>query len=88
MRLIMFTVVAATVAGLVAGGTLRDFPSMKLRCAWLALAGVVMQFVPLGGAMGTALLCGSLAKNGLPSGANSSTCWNIESASMKTETSG
>ena len=59
MRLIMFTVVAATVAGLLAGGTLRDFPSVKLRGAWLALAGVVLQFIPLGGAIGTALLYAS-----------------------------
>ncbi len=61
MRLIMFTVVAATVAGLVAGGTFREFPSVKLRGAWLALAGVVLQFIPLGGAIGTALLYASFA---------------------------
>jgi hypothetical protein len=61
MRLIMFTVVAATVAGLFAGGTFRDFPSVKIRGAWLALAGVVLQFIPLGGAMGTALLYASFA---------------------------
>jgi hypothetical protein len=61
MRLIMFTVVAATVAGLLTGGTLRDFPSVKIRGAWLALAGVVLQFIPLGGAIGTALLYASFA---------------------------
>jgi hypothetical protein len=61
MRLIMFTVVAATVAGLLAGGTLRDFPSTRLRSAWLALAGVVLQFIPLGGAIGTVLLYSSFA---------------------------
>ena len=61
MRLIMFTVVAATVAGLVAGGTFRDFPSVKIRGAWLALAGVVLQFIPLGGSIGTALLYASFA---------------------------
>jgi hypothetical protein len=61
MRLIMFTVVTATVAGLVAGGTFRDFPSVKIRCAWLALAGVVMQFIPLGGSIGTVLLYASFA---------------------------
>ncbi len=59
MRLIMFTVVAATAAGLVAGGTFRDFPSVKLRGAWLALAGVVLQFIPLGGALGTTFLYAS-----------------------------
>ena len=61
MRLIMFTVVAATVAGLLAGGTLRDFPSVKIRGAWLALAGVVLQFIPFGGAIGTAFLYASFA---------------------------
>jgi hypothetical protein len=61
MRLIMFTVVTATVAGLVAGGTFRDFPSVKLRGARLALAGVVLQFIPLGGALGTLLLFASFA---------------------------
>jgi hypothetical protein len=61
MRLIMFTVVAATVAGLLAGGTLRDFPSVTIRGAWLALAGVVLQTIPLGGTIGTALLFASFA---------------------------
>jgi hypothetical protein len=59
MRLIMFTVVAATVVGLLAGGTLRDFPSTRIRGAWLALAGVVLQFIPLGGAAGIAMLYAS-----------------------------
>jgi hypothetical protein len=61
VRLIMVTVVAATITGLLAGGTLRDFPSAKLRGAGLALAGVVLQFIPLGGAIGTALLFASFA---------------------------
>lgn len=61
MRLIMFTVVAATAAGLLAGGTFRDFPSVKLRGAWLALAGVVLQFIPIGGGVGTAFLFASFA---------------------------
>jgi hypothetical protein len=55
----MFTVVAATAAGLSAGGTLRDFPSVKLRGVWLALLGVVLQFIPLDGAPATALLYAS-----------------------------
>jgi hypothetical protein len=61
MRLIVFTVVAASVAGLVAGGTFRDFPSTRLRSAWLALAGVVLQFIPVGGTLGTILLYASFA---------------------------
>jgi Family of unknown function (DUF5317) len=59
MRLILFTVVAATVAGFLAGGTLRGFPSVKVRGAWLALAGVFMQFIPSGGTLGTWLLYAS-----------------------------
>ena len=59
MRLIILSVVAATAVGLLAGGTLRDFPSVKLRGTWLALAGVVLQFIPLGGAIGTGLLYAS-----------------------------
>ena len=61
MRLIMFTVVAATIAGLVTGGTLRDFPSVKIRLAWLALTGVVLQFIPFEGIIATVLLYASFA---------------------------
>jgi uncharacterized protein DUF5317 len=61
MRLIMFTVVAAGAAGLLAGGTFRDFPSVRIRGGWLAMAGVVLQFIPLGGAIGIALLYASFA---------------------------
>jgi hypothetical protein len=61
MRLIMFTVVAATAAGVLAGGTLRGFPSTTIRAGWLALTGVVLQFVPVGGTLGTALLFTSFA---------------------------
>ena len=53
MRLIVLTIVAAAVIGSLAGGTFRDFPSVKIRGAWLALAGVVLQFIPLGGAAAT-----------------------------------
>ena len=42
MRLILFAVAAAIVVGLLAGGTLREFPSVRLQHAWLALGGVVL----------------------------------------------
>jgi hypothetical protein len=61
MRLIVLTIVAAAVIGSIAGGTFRDFPSVKIRRAWLALAGVVLQFIPLGGAAATVLLYASFA---------------------------
>ena len=46
MRLIVLTVVAAAVIGSLAGGTFRDFPAVEFRGAWLALAGVVLPFIP------------------------------------------
>jgi hypothetical protein len=62
MRLIVFTVVAGTMAGLLAGGSLRGFPSVRLRGAWLAVTGVVLQFVPLTtGGLGIASLYASFA---------------------------
>jgi hypothetical protein len=61
VRLILLTVAVATVAGLLAGGTLRGFPFVRLRGAWLALAGVVLQFLPAEGTLGIALLFGSFA---------------------------
>ena len=59
MRLIVLTVVAAAVVGSLTGGTFRDFPSAKIRGASLAIGGVVLQFIPVGGAAATALLYGS-----------------------------
>lgn len=59
MRLIALTVVAAAIAGMLAGGTFRDFPTVKVRGAWLALSGVVLQFIPVGGAIATVLLFAS-----------------------------
>jgi hypothetical protein len=61
VRLILFAVAAAIVGGLLAGGTLREFPSVRLQHAWLALAGVVLQFVPVGGTTGNILLYASFA---------------------------
>jgi hypothetical protein len=61
LRSIVLTVLVAAVAGMLAGGTFRDFPSVRIRGAWLALAGVAMQFVPVGGTVATALLYGSFA---------------------------
>lgn len=61
MRLILLTVTLAVVVGLIAGGTFRDFPSMKLRWWGLALAGAVLQFIPVGGAASMMLLLASFA---------------------------
>jgi hypothetical protein len=61
VRLILFAVTLATVGGLLAGGTLREFPSARIRSAWLALAGVVLQFLPVGGITGVIVLFASFA---------------------------
>lgn len=61
MRLIVLTVVVAAVVGMLAGGTFREFPSVTIRGPWLALAGVVLQFIPVGGATATVLLYASFA---------------------------
>jgi uncharacterized protein DUF5317 len=59
MRLILLTVLVALAVGFLAGGSLREFPTVKTRWWWLALAGVAMQFVTGGGTLETALLLGS-----------------------------
>jgi hypothetical protein len=59
MRLILLTVLVALGAGLLAGGSLREFPTISTRWWWLAFAGVALQFVTVGGAVEVALLLGS-----------------------------
>jgi hypothetical protein len=59
MRLILLTVLVALGVGLLTGGSLRDFPTIKTRWWWLALAGVAMQFVTGGGTLERTLLLGS-----------------------------
>ena len=61
MRLILLSVAAAIGIGFLAGGTLRDFPSVRLRLAPLAIAGVLLQFVPASGDLGFAVLLLSFA---------------------------
>jgi len=61
MRLILLTVLAAVAIGTLAGGSLRAFPTVRIRWWWLALAGVAMQYVVVGGALALTLLLGSFA---------------------------
>ncbi len=56
MRLILLTVAIAGIAGLLAGGSLRVFPSVPLRWWGLALVGVVLQFSRTSGAIADAML--------------------------------
>lgn len=52
MRLILLTVAIAIGVGLLAGGRFSVFPSIPVRWWWLAIAGVVLQFVPVSGELG------------------------------------
>ena len=52
MRLILITIIGAVIVGLLAGGSFRSFPSIPLAWWALAIAGVVLQFVPLTGDAG------------------------------------
>jgi hypothetical protein len=61
VRLILLTVIVAAVVGLLAGGRLSDFPSVRLKRPWLAVVGVILQFLPVGGDLGFAILLASFA---------------------------
>jgi hypothetical protein len=59
VRLVAVTIATATTVGLLAGGRLRYFPSIPLAWWSLAIAGVALQFAPVGGDGGFWLLLGS-----------------------------
>ena len=59
MKLILLVVTVATIVGLFLGGRFRFFPSIPLGWWSLAIAGVVLQFVPLTGTPGYWALLGS-----------------------------
>jgi hypothetical protein len=61
VRLIVSTVVIALVVGVLAGGTLRDFPAFRVRWPWIALIGVVLQFLVIRGALAFPVLLASFA---------------------------
>jgi uncharacterized protein DUF5317 len=52
VKLIIVTIVAAVIVGLLAGGSFRYFPSIPLGWWSLAIAGIVLQFLPLTGDAG------------------------------------
>jgi Family of unknown function (DUF5317) len=52
VTLILITVVGAMIVGLLAGGSFRYFPSIPLGWWSLAIAGVVLQFLPFEGSVG------------------------------------
>jgi hypothetical protein len=59
--LIVTTVAVAIAAGLATGGSLRDFPTVRLRALWLALPGVALQYLVIRGSLAFPLLLASLA---------------------------
>ena len=52
MRLIFITIAAEMIVGLLAGGSFRYFPSIPLGWWSLAIAGIVLQILPLSGDAG------------------------------------
>ncbi|MGZ4131534.1 MAG: DUF5317 domain-containing protein [Actinomycetota bacterium] len=61
MLLIALTLVLGIVVGLGLGGSLRDFPTVRLRSWWLAAAGIGMQLLDPPGLWGHLLLIASFA---------------------------
>ncbi len=61
MLTIFATVAIGVLLGAVAGGSLKQLPHLSIRWAWMALAGVALQFVPLSGTPGYAVLMTSFA---------------------------
>ena len=59
MKLVLLVVTVATIVGLISGGRFRYFPSIPLGWWSLAIAGVILQFVPVGGDAGYWALLGS-----------------------------
>jgi hypothetical protein len=61
MRLILLTVLVSLAVGLLAGGSLRDFPAVKIRWSWLVLVGVGLQFAAVRGTLAFPMLLASFA---------------------------
>lgn len=61
MKLILLVITVATIVGLASGGRFRFFPSIPLGWWSLAIAGVVLQFIPVTGNAGFWALLGSFA---------------------------
>jgi hypothetical protein len=59
VRFVAVMLVVAFAIGLLAGGSLRNFPSVQIRWWPLALIGVILQLLPIGGQAGFWALLGS-----------------------------
>jgi len=56
MRLLLFAIPLALVVGLLLGGRLSNVADTSFRCPLAGIAGVALQFVPVGGTAGTLIL--------------------------------
>jgi hypothetical protein len=61
VKLILITIAAAMIVGLLSGGSFHYFPSIPLGWWSLAIAGIVLQFLPLTGDVGFWALVASFA---------------------------
>jgi hypothetical protein len=59
MLSIFATVAIGVLLGAVTGGSLKELPHLRIRWAWMALVGVALQFAPLSGTPGYAVLLAS-----------------------------
>jgi len=58
---ILATVAIGVLLGAVTGGSLKELPHLRIRWAWMALIGVLLQFVPLTRTPGYIVLLASFA---------------------------
>jgi hypothetical protein len=56
LRLLGISLVAAIVVGLLAGGRLSNLAETRFRWGWVGMAGVILQFLPISGALGDLVL--------------------------------
>ena len=56
LRLLVLSLAAAVVLGLLAGGRFSNLADTRFRWGWVGMAGVVLQFLPVQGALGDLVL--------------------------------
>jgi hypothetical protein len=59
LRLLVISLAAAIVLGLAAGGRFSNLADTRFRWGWVGLAGVLLQFLPVSGALGDLVLTAS-----------------------------
>ena len=61
MRLVLLAFIPAIALGYLIGGRLRYLAEVRFRHSWAALAGIALQFLPVGGTLGYVALMASFA---------------------------